>query len=93
MENIKQGKERKSVGKIKEKRSSIIEKSKINTNSLIKIKEVKQEDDYAIKVDKLRNILENKNKPKTARKRTFLSKSKYKLIVSIFGIAIVIYNY
>lgn len=51
------------------------------------VTETKQED-YNKKVDKLKRIIEKKNKPQY-KKKTLISKSKYKVIVSVIGIAIV----
>ena len=71
------------------KKSSLLNKEKTRRGSTIKIKEVKPEEDYSKKIEKLKTILENKNKARIKRKKTFISDSKYKLIVGMFGIAIV----
>ena len=76
----------------KSKKSSLLERDKTKKTSTIKIKEAKQEEDYSKKIEKLKTILENKSKSRINRKKTLISDSKYKLIVALFGIAIVYIN-
>lgn len=73
----------------KNKRTSVLDKNKTNNLPTIKIREVAQEDDYNKKIEKLKIIIENKHLGKKTKKKNLISDSKYKLIVSVFGISIV----
>lgn len=74
-------------------KNSLLNYEKSKNRQSIKIKEVKQEEDYSKKIEKLKTILEKKNRVKLNRKKTFISDSKYKLIVGLFGIALVKINF
>jgi len=65
------------------------DKTKKSPKIKIKIKEVEQEEDYSQKMKTIGTIIEIKNKPRINKKKTLISDSKYKLIVALFGIAIV----
>lgn len=73
----------------KTNKSSLLNRDKTKKASTIKIKEIKQEEDYSKKIEKLKTILEKKNKTRINRKKILLSDSKCKLIIALFGIAIV----
>jgi len=88
--NLKKGINNDLLKDQKSKKSNLYNLAKSKNAPTIKIKEVKQEEDYSKKIQKLKTILENKNKPKLNRKK---NDSRYKLIVSLFGIAIVINFY